>query len=99
MIYIVDLSQYSFELLPISSLREWTIKQKKKNLENKLSKERASRLKKLGFDFIPIKEHHYEDSFRELEKFKAEHGHTNVPPSYKDNPQLAKWVEIQVRIS
>ena len=95
-----DLRQYTYcYLIFIASLREWAIKQKKTYHENKLSKERISQLKKCGFDFMPIKEHNYEDSFKELEMFKAEHGHTNVPPSYKENPQLARWVEIQVRIS
>ena len=28
-----------------------------------------------------------------LQEFKAEHGHTNVPQDWKNNPSLGNWVK------
>jgi len=34
----------------------------------------------------------WEQRFKELESFKTEHGHCNVPPKYRPNPALGRWV-------
>ncbi|KAL7537210.1 hypothetical protein ACHAXR_007654, partial [Thalassiosira sp. AJA248-18] len=65
-------------------------------MHNKISEERISRLKKLGFDFLPIREHRFEETFEALQKYKTEMGNCDVPSDYKEDPRLAKWVEIQV---
>ncbi|KAL7546837.1 hypothetical protein ACHAWF_010167 [Thalassiosira exigua] len=35
------------------------------------------------------------ERFDELEQFKSEHGHCNVPRTSKENPKLARWVKQQ----
>jgi hypothetical protein len=37
----------------------------------------------------------WETRFKELLEFKSEHGHANVPITYKGNPFLAMWVMAQ----
>lgn len=62
--------------------------------------ERAVRLRKLGFDFLPSVrgEYKFETKFKLLQQFKAEHGHVNVPHEYDKNVALARWVEMQVSL-
>lgn len=80
------------------ALKDWAHKQKHKYMENKLPKEHLSRLKKLGFDFLPFKEHGFGDKYELLLKFKAEHNHCDVPRDYKEDSLLARWVEVQVNV-
>lgn len=39
----------------------------------------------------------FEDRLRELDEFKAEHKHCNVPSNYRANSSLASWVKCQRR--
>lgn len=64
-----------------------------------MPKNQIKRMKKLGFDFMPIREHRFEESYNKLVKYHEEHGHCNVPEDYGNDPQLARWVEIQVRVT
>ena len=34
----------------------------------------------------------WEQRFKELESFKKEHGHCNVPCEYQSNPKLGRWL-------
>ena len=38
---------------------------------------------------------HWNERYKELCDFVKEHGHANVPQTYKDNIQLARWVSSQ----
>lgn len=58
---------------------------------------RMKRLEELGFDFGEVKNHQYrwEDGFTDLQQYKAQHGHCNVPSQSEENPELAEWVSGQ----
>ena len=44
---------------------------------------------------LQLKDNGWKEKFNELCEFKREHGHTNVPTGYKENPSLAVWVMNQ----
>lgn len=44
---------------------------------------------------MPVREHKFDEKFKILLAFKAKHGHVDVPPNYKDDPALYRWVEVQ----
>jgi len=46
---------------------------------------------------LTIHERKWWRRFGELEEYKREHGHCNVPQQYKENPQLGSWVNTQRR--
>ena len=73
-------------------LASWIITQRSK--KNKLSKEKVTRLEKIGFEWDPI-EAKWEANFTELLKYKKEFGHCSVPSVYKPNTQLGIWVTTQ----
>ena len=58
----------------------------------KMSKERASKLDSIGFNWDRNPDVRWEIMFEELMKFKEREGHCNVPYSYSDNPELGTWV-------
>ncbi len=92
------MSSRSFRAIrPRISLKDWVTAQKQKYFVNTLPKNRVARLKKLGLNLLPIRDKKFEISYAKLSKYKDEHGHCSVPPDYED-PQLARWVEIHVRI-
>ena len=61
-----------------------------------MTKERAHVLEQEGF----IWDSHdaaWKEKIVELRKYRAQHGHTLVPSSFKPNPHLATWVKCQRR--
>ena len=59
-----------------------------------MSAGRVRRLEELGFIWDRFGSA-WEKRLNELQAFKKDHGHCNVPAAYKDNPQLARWVVTQ----
>jgi len=59
---------------------------------SKISKERASKLDSIGFNWGTTQDARWDTMFEELRKFKDREGHCNVPSSYSDNPKLGIWV-------
>merc|ERR1719491_2609599 len=58
---------------------------------SKISKERASKLDSIGFNWVVDIELLWEIMFEELRKFKEREGHCNVPYRFSDNPKLGRW--------
>ena len=61
-----------------------------------LLQERIRPLEEAGFDFGTAVVHaSWEERFEELNCYKEEHGHANVPWRWKENMPLAGWVNAQ----
>ena len=54
-----------------------------------LTQGQIERLEEIGFKW-KLKET-FEDHFRDLEIFKSEFGHCNIPQKYSVNPSLGNW--------
>ena len=78
-------------------LNEWAAKQRNRYISNTLPKDYLTRLRNLGFDFLPVNEHGFYDNFRNLQQYHAANGDCDVPADYEEDRVLARWVEIQVR--
>ncbi|GFH43842.1 hypothetical protein CTEN210_00315 [Chaetoceros tenuissimus] len=63
--------------------------------EFKLTQERIDKLTKLGFKWKLVKT--YDDNMQDLQKFKDEHGHCEVPKKYPSNQTLANWCDARRR--
>ncbi|KAL7505829.1 hypothetical protein ACHAXN_003267 [Cyclotella atomus] len=65
----------------------------KQGLQTSLNDKRINDLNSLGFKWsIRVSRTPWEQRLDELKKFKAEHGHTNVPSTYPPNQPLAYWI-------
>ncbi|GFH58518.1 hypothetical protein CTEN210_14994 [Chaetoceros tenuissimus] len=78
------------------SLGSWcvTIKQMKSGSKRnvgvyKLTDERIAKLKEMGFRWKSGNQ--FEDRFADLQRFKNEHGHCNVPYRYEKDKSLGRW--------
>jgi hypothetical protein len=66
-----------------------------------MTAERAAQLTSLGFVWDPVhagrapREAEWESQLARLAAFKAEHGHSNVPRGWAEDPQLVTWVHNQ----
>ncbi len=76
------------------SLGHWVSMQRQLSRKGQLSKMYADRLTALGFDWDPFTSA-WEESFRVLTQYKAEHGDYIVPSGWPKNPGLAGWVSAQ----
>jgi len=84
-------------------LAHWRHFQRILHREGKLSPERKARLDSIGFEFaepdcyvqtrIPQYAQLWEEKFKELEDYRARHGHCMVPTSYPENPRLGAFVQ------
>jgi superfamily II DNA or RNA helicase len=77
-----------------SRLARWVEVQRVLHSKRKLTPERESKLKLLGFEMDPVGIN-WELSFSKLTDFKSQYGHCRVPQQYKPDPQLGKWVSHQ----
>ena len=76
------------------SLASWVVSQRVAFKEDALSKDRVAKLEALGFVWDPFAGA-WEQKFRELQSFKAKHGHCNVAQNDAGNPALGKWLHKQ----
>eukprot|EP00592_Proboscia_alata_P023929 CAMPEP_0194446020 /NCGR_PEP_ID=MMETSP0176-20130528/128189_1 /TAXON_ID=216777 /ORGANISM="Proboscia alata, Strain PI-D3" /LENGTH=935 /DNA_ID=CAMNT_0039272661 /DNA_START=817 /DNA_END=3621 /DNA_ORIENTATION=- len=71
----------------------------KQQKPSSLSRERFDALQMMGFQWEDPDEDDRDSvwfaRFRELQYFRMEFGHCNVPPHYGRNPKLSAWVEAQ----
>mmetsp|Transcript_4241 Transcript_4241/g.4858 ORF Transcript_4241/g.4858 Transcript_4241/m.4858 type:complete len:100 (-) Transcript_4241:21-320(-) len=58
-----------------------------------MCEERINKLANIGFNWT--KKQSWDEKFEELKLYKAKCGHTNVPQSYTDQPNLERWVRNQ----
>ncbi|WP_080126619.1 DEAD/DEAH box helicase [Chlamydia suis] len=75
-------------------LASWVSKQRSDFKKGKLAEDKVARLEELGFVWNVLKEA-WEENFLELQRFREEHGHCNVPHKYPQNPSLGVWVSHQ----
>jgi superfamily II DNA or RNA helicase len=75
-------------------LGDWVSTQRAFQSKGWLSGSRKTRLDALGFVWDP-RGSAWELMFAELERYKDEHGHCNVPDDCKENPKLGTWVGKQ----
>jgi len=75
-------------------LGKWICNQRERHRKGLLSKRRVQRLKDLGFQFDRHNDR-WESRYCELIEFREVHGHCNVPDSWPENLQLARWVMTQ----
>merc|ERR1740139_1948648 len=73
----------------------WVSNQRRRRLT--ISKERASKLDSIGFNWGIKPDVRWEIMFEELRKFKDREGHCNVSTKYSDNQELGRWVYKQRR--
>ena len=66
---------------------------KKRGLSAQITEERILRLERIGCNFDIAVRYTWIERFEQLCKFKAMHGHFNVPPDYQE--KLALWIENQ----
>ena len=76
------------------SLFGWVDNQRQKHRTGILREDRRKQLEKLGFTWS-VDAWRWEQSYGELEAFKAEHGHCRVPLNWKKSPNLGSWVRAQ----
>lgn len=67
----------------------WVRRQKGRD-KNRLSQSQFERLSRLGLQWT-LREHHWEQMFKELAKFQKTKGHCNVPRHWPQNPALRTW--------
>uniref|UniRef100_A0A7S3LBB6 Helicase-associated domain-containing protein n=1 Tax=Amphora coffeiformis TaxID=265554 RepID=A0A7S3LBB6_9STRA len=60
-----------------------------------LTVDRLHKLFAVDFVWSRSREESWENRYRQLQEFYAEHGHSNVPEHYPDNPSLGKWCSNQ----
>lgn len=75
-------------------LANWVSDVRMANNRGRVPKERVEQLNRLEFDWNPVATR-WEEMFRQLLAFKAEHGHTNVPIDTAQYRELAVWVRSQ----
>jgi len=73
-------------------LGQWVAKMRQQKKHGRLAEERVRLLDGLGFFWSYYIRPTWEQRFKELEAFKKEHGHCNLPWNYPPNPQLGRWV-------
>jgi hypothetical protein len=76
------------------ALSRWMDRQRQARRRGKLSRERTSQLKKLGFVWDALADR-WEERFVELAAYKRAHGDCAIPTAWVENPALAKWVVNQ----
>jgi len=76
-------------------LGNWVTQQRANYKNNKLVDDRYERLKEIGFSWPKQKLLIWEEKFRNLKRYKEEHGDCNVPSGYLADPRLANWVHMQ----
>ena len=59
-----------------------------------MTKERIERLEVIGFKWDGIREM-WDRRLYELQEYRDEYGHCNVPHDYEPNPSLGWWVNTQ----
>ncbi len=76
------------------ALGVWVASRRSLYSKGKLSQDNIVRLNALGFIWKTrnVQKRSWADMVAELEKFKALHGHCNVPQKYSLNPSLGTWV-------
>ena len=76
------------------NLATWVNNQRRLKRLGKLSKERISKLTKIGFIW-EVNTSLWEEMFLELTNFKKVYGNCNVPAKWEENPKLGNWVSKQ----
>jgi len=71
-------------------LAKWVNRQRR-TYKAQLSPERIKRLEALGFIWN-ARDAQWEESYGRLAAYKQQHGDCNVPPSWKQNRRLGRWV-------
>jgi superfamily II DNA or RNA helicase len=80
-----------------SELSEWASIQRSRNSSGKLQTEQKAKMDSIGFpwaseDKIEVK---WQEMYEQLKTYHSEHGDTDVPGRWKENPKLATWVATQ----
>ena len=75
-------------------LASWVVRQRKKFRNDKLSDDCIELLEYIGFMWNPH-EANWEEMFDALIEYKKDHGDCNVPSTWKENKQLARWTTKQ----
>jgi hypothetical protein len=75
-------------------LGTWVSTQRSARKTNRLPPESISRLDALGFEWDRFSAA-WDERLTELQTFKDQHGHCNVPAVYSENPKLGSWVSVQ----
>eukprot|EP00586_Coscinodiscus_wailesii_P007592 CAMPEP_0172521296 /NCGR_PEP_ID=MMETSP1066-20121228/292501_1 /TAXON_ID=671091 /ORGANISM="Coscinodiscus wailesii, Strain CCMP2513" /LENGTH=594 /DNA_ID=CAMNT_0013304195 /DNA_START=531 /DNA_END=2315 /DNA_ORIENTATION=- len=80
----------------VSRLGKWVAKQREcyRSGSPALTPERIAQLERIGFQWNSL-DANWNARFQELQHYKSQHGHCNVPINYKNNTSLGTWVAIQ----
>ena len=64
--------------------------------QSSMTEDRMNALERLGFAWAKRKgDFAWNERFEELEEFKNQHAHVNVPTKYEANKALGRWVSTQ----
>ncbi len=74
----------------------WLDTQRQRKRKGKMPECQRLQLESLGVVWEPVK-NEWDKHYAALLEFKAQAGHCNVPPTYKANPQLGRWLSMQRR--
>jgi hypothetical protein len=81
---------------PDPQLKGWIYSQRFAYQQGKLSTEKIRYLDTIGFEWAPkAKDRAWESAYFQLQQFKKDYGHCNVPFNYKSNPMLGHWISNQ----
>lgn len=72
------------------SLYQWA--QRQRQNKEKLSEEKIRLLNSIGFIWQIENKTVFNERLEELRHYKEQHGHCNVPQTYKENIKLGRWV-------
>lgn len=72
-------------------LERWTCIQRREKLTGKLADWKIKKLEQIGFAWN-LHESYWMKMYDQLVLFKEKYGHTRVPYSWNENPQLGHWV-------
>ena len=75
-------------------LAEWATELRKRKRSGRLRPKRIELLDKLDFVW-DTREERWDEMFAALADYRKNHGDCNVPPVWKENPTLGRWVRSQ----
>ena len=73
-------------------LASWVMRQRERRKKGAISEDEIHLLDELGFTWKSRDVGRWEDRLEEVARFKAKHGHCNIPLKYPENPKLGHFV-------
>jgi len=74
------------------SLGKWVSKQRENYSKGIIPKQQVDLLESIGFKWQVVDPNNWMITYKRLVEYKKKNNHTRIPTSFKEDPQLGKWV-------